>query len=180
MIRHLTPADYRQMAWANGKGITVEMLRIEQGGVLHYRISRASVVEVGDFSIFPQIERNLTVISGPGFDLRGEGVAMQALPLQPIAFAGDLPIRAESVTAPSDDFNVMSARSLPRPEVTLHLAPETLPAGGILAIFALGVGVVNDLTLGQYDLILTDQAARIDGRFILARLQRATWADLAR
>lgn len=179
MIRHLTSADYRQMAWANGKGVTVEMLRIEQGGVLHYRISRASVVEAGDFSIFPQIERNLTVISGPGFDLRGEGMDMQALPLQPIAFAGDLPIRAEAVTAPSDDFNVMSARALPRPEVTLHLAPETLPAGGILAIFALGVGVVNDLILGQYDLILTDQAARIDGRFILARLPRATWAELA-
>ncbi|WP_395005439.1 HutD family protein [Cypionkella sp.] len=179
MIRHLTPADYRQMAWANGKGVTVEMLRIETDAGLQYRISRASVVEAGEFSIFPQIERNLTVISGPGFDLRGDGVAMQALPLQPIAFAGDLPLRAVAVTAPSDDFNVMSARALPHPKVTVHAAPETLPKGGILAIFALGQGVVNDLPVGKYDLILTDQAARIDGRFILARLQQARWADLA-
>ena len=170
MIRHLTPADYRQMAWANGKGITVEMLRIETDAGLQYRISRASVVEAGDFSIFPQIERNLW----------GKGVAMQARPLQPIAFAGDLPLRAEAVTAPSDDFNVMSARALPPPEVTVHAAPETLPEGGILAIYALGVGVVNDLSVGLYDLILTDQAARIDGHFILARFQQAAWADLAR
>ena len=62
MIRHLTPADYKSMPWANGKGTTVEMLKVEDSGQLLWRLSRASVVENGDFSMFPGIVRNLTVI----------------------------------------------------------------------------------------------------------------------
>ncbi len=170
MIRHLTAADYREMPWANGKGVTVEMLRIEAGGNLVLRLSRASVVEDGDFSIFPQIERNLTVISGPGFKLAGGGFQLEAQPLIPVAFAGDLPLRAVEVTAPSDDFNVMTARSLPRPHVGVHMTPQTIEAGGGLALFALGVGKVNESHLAQHDLIVTDQAARIDGPFIVVRL----------
>lgn len=169
MIRHLTPADYRQMPWANGKGVTVEMLRVEEGG-LKYRLSRASVVEDGDFSIFPGIERNLTVISGPGFDLLGQGLHLHARPFNPVAFAGDLPIRAVGVSAPSDDFNVMSARNLPRPDVKVHNAPATFAAGGTLAVFALQDGIVNEIAVGQHDLIVTDQAMRIDGHMIVVRL----------
>ena len=119
MIRHLTAADYKTMPWANGKGVTVEMLKVEDSGQLLWRLSRASVVENGDFSIFPGIERNLTVITGPGFDLVGAGLHLHARPLVPVAFAGDTPIRAEGVTAASDDFNVMTARHLPRPEVAV-------------------------------------------------------------
>lgn len=170
MIRHLTPADYRQMPWANGKGVTVEMLRVDGPSGLLYRLSRASVVEDGDFSCFPGIERNLTVISGPGFDLCAEGLTLQARPLVPVAFAGDIPIRATKVTAPSDDFNVMTARGLKRPEVTVHATPCVLEAGGTLAVFALQTGVVNATAVGRHDLIVTDEATRIDGQFIVTRI----------
>ncbi len=64
---HLTPADYTEMPWANGKGVTVEMLRLIEGGALKWRLSRASVVEDGAFSLFSGGERHLTVITGPGF-----------------------------------------------------------------------------------------------------------------
>ena len=40
-----TLADYTHQPWKNGKGVTVEMLRIETDAGLQYRISRASVVE---------------------------------------------------------------------------------------------------------------------------------------
>ncbi|MGV8950964.1 MAG: HutD family protein [Cypionkella sp.] len=173
MIRHLTPADYREMAWANGKGVTVEMLRVEDNG-LKYRLSRASVVEDGDFSIFPDIERNLTVISGPGFDLQGDAVTLSARPLCPVAFAGDTPIRAAGVTTASDDFNVMTARALPLPDVSVQRTTTTLPANGTLAIFALAAGSVNETQVGRYDLIVTDQAVRVDGQFIVVR-----WYDSA-
>lgn len=115
MMRHLTPADYKMMPWANGKGTTIEMLRVEGDGALKWRLSRASVVEAGDFSIFPGVERNLTVLTGPGFDLVGAGLHLTARPLCPVVFAGDVPLRAEAVSAPSDDFNVMTARTLPVP-----------------------------------------------------------------
>lgn len=137
MIRHLTAADFRPMPWANGKGVTIEMARADGPDGMLWRLSRASVVEDGPFSIFPGVERNLTVLTGPGFDLVGEGMHLAARPLRPVAFAGDVALRAEAVTAPSDDFNVMTARALPRPEVRVLTAAERLvpPPGGLLALY---------------------------------------------
>ena len=80
MIRRLTSTDFRTMPWANGKGVTVEMLKIEDQGRLVLRLSRAMVVESGPFSLFPGIERNLTVLSGPGFDLQGEALNCKRVP----------------------------------------------------------------------------------------------------
>ena len=138
MIRHLTAADFRTMPWANGKGVTIEMAREDLNGAMLWRLSRASVVEEGDFSIFPEVERNLTVLTGPGFDLVGQGLHLAARPFAPVAFAGDVPLRAVAVTAPSDDFNVTTARHLPRPEVQVMNAPTRLapPQGGLIAVYA--------------------------------------------
>ncbi len=172
MIRHLTPADYRKMPWANGKGVTVEMLKVEEGGELLWRLSRASVVENGDFSIFPGVERNLTVITGSGFDLIGDGLHLSAKPLIPVAFAGDAPIRAEAVTARSDDFNVMTARSLPRPDVAVITGAVQLRGGDMLAIFVLSPSSVNGIALNGDDLILTDEPVTLSGQMITVRLYR--------
>ena len=164
MIRHLTPADYTAMPWANGRGTTIEMLR-ETGadGGLLLRLSMASVVEDGPFSIFPGVERNLTVISGPGFDLVGK-TRITASPLHPVAFPGDLPMAATGVTFPSDDFNVMTARTLPLPDVRVMeggvVAP---PAGGFLAIFALAATQVAGSPLGKHDLLITHEKTRLAG-----------------
>lgn len=172
MMRHLTPADYTAMPWANGRGTTVEMLR-ETGpdGGLRLRLSMASVVEDGPFSNFPGIERNLTVISGPGFDLVGD-TRIMAAPLNPVAFPGDVPISAAGVTAPSDDFNVMTARALPLPEVRVETDAEVSPpGGGRLAIVALGTGVAVGQPVGTYDLILTNEKAHLEGGpFIVVQL----------
>lgn len=170
MIRHLTPADYTTMPWANGKGSTIEMLREDGPEGLKWRLSRASVVENGPFSLFAGIERNLTVLTGPGFDLVGDGVHLTARPLVPVTFAGDIALRAEGVTAPSDDFNVMTARSLPRPEVAVLTGRAQVPAGGVLAVYALQATVVNGRAMGAQDLILTEAAIRVDGQVVVVRL----------
>lgn len=159
MMRHLTPADYRTMPWANGRGVTVEMLRMEEDGALLWRLSRAKVMEAGAFSLFPGIERNLTVIAGPGFDLVGAGVHFSARPLQPVAFPGDVAVSADRVTEASDDFNVMTARHLPPPQVAVQRRALHLPAGGMLCLFALGSAQVNGREMGVHDLIVTEGAA---------------------
>ena len=169
MIRHLTPSDYKTMPWANGKGVTVEMLRVEVAGAVTWRLSRASVVEDGDFSLFPGIDRNLTVITGPGFDLVSADATLPARPLHPVAFPGDVAIRAEGVTAPSDDFNVMTARGLPKPDVQVITIATDLSAGGTLAIFALAEATAGGLALGRYDLVLTDAAITVSGPVIAVR-----------
>lgn len=137
MIRQLTVTDFRTMPWANGKGVTVEMARADGPEGMLWRLSRASVVEDGPFSIFPGVERNLTVLTGPGFDLVGQGLHLVARPMMPVAFAGDVPLRAEGVRAPSDDFNVMTARTLTRPQVRILTAAERLipPEKGLLAVY---------------------------------------------
>lgn len=170
MMRHLTPADYTVMPWANGKGTTIEMLKTMDGGRLKWRLSRASVVENGDFSIFPGVERNLTVLTGPGFDLVGEGLHLPARPLIPVAFAGDVAIRAEGVSAPSDDFNVMTDRALPRPDVIVVTGSAQIPAGGLLAVYALTTANVNGRSMAPQDLILTEDALHIDGQALVVRL----------
>lgn len=160
-MKHLGPADYRRQPWANGRGETIEMLRIEQNGALALRLSMATVDQDGDFSIFPEIERNLTVLSGPGFDLQGAGLHLTCAPLAPVAFAGDLPLRAVGVSAPSVDFNVMTARSLPHPVVSITPAAEV--QGGSLAILALDQGAVDGTPVQRHDLILTRSRARLSG-----------------
>jgi uncharacterized protein len=160
---HLTPADYTRQPWQNGRGTTTELWRIERDGQLLVRLSRAAVVEDGPFSLFPGVERNLTVLSGPGFRLRGEGIDLRCDPLVPVAFPGDVALIAlETQGMPSDDFNVMTARSLPRPQV-LPAQNDLLPAEGLLALYALGPCAVNGMPVARDDLILTEGAARLQG-----------------
>jgi uncharacterized protein len=169
-VIHLTPADYRRQPWANGRGTTTELYRREANGTLLLRLSMATVTEGGPFSLFPGIERNLTVLTGPGFTLTGDSLRLEAKPLTPVAFPGDLPVTASGVTAPSDDFNVMTARSLPRPEVTVMTGTATLPEGGCLAIFMLDDAVVNQTRLHRHDLILTCAGATVSGAALIVRL----------
>lgn len=167
MIVHLTELNFVTMPWANGKGTTVEMLRIDREGQMILRLSRAKVVEDGAFSLFPGAERNLTVLCGPGFDLVGEGVHLVVLPLAPVAFAGDLALRTVGVSAPSEDFNVMTGRNLPRAKVWVR-PPGQAPAGAVLALKA---GRIGGLNVARYDLILTDQPLQHDVSVILVQAE---------
>jgi len=166
----LTPDTYRIQPWANGRGHTVELWRIERDGALLARLSMARVDQDGPFSLFPGIERNLTVISGPGFRLTGQGLDLDCRPLVPVAFPGDVPVSATGTSGgASDDLNVMTARRLPRPEVRVERA-AALPAGGTLALLALEDSRLNDHPLPRLHLALTDGAARVTGLVLAARL----------
>lgn len=167
---HLTTADYSVQPWANGRGQTVELWRMVRGETLLARLSMARVAEDGPFSRFPGISRNLTVIAGPGFRLRGEGLTLDCAPLAPVEFPGDLPIHAEgTIAGASDDFNVMTADTLPKPRVEV-IHDATVNQGGLLAIFALTSGRVTQTDVQRHDLILTDQVAQLSGSFLVVRL----------
>ena len=135
MKRWLGAEDFTTMPWANGKGETVELARCDRGGAMLWRLSRARVIEDGPFSIFAGVDRVLTVLNGPGFDLEGEGVALRARPYGPVRFSGDVAVRALRVTAPSDDFNVMVARAQGRAEVRVLGGAEVFAPGGLWAVY---------------------------------------------
>jgi environmental stress-induced protein Ves len=154
VIRQYPAAGHRAMPWANGRGVTREILREEdRHGRLLLRLSLAQVVEDGPFSALPGIARWLTVIAGPGFDLLGPGLRLRADPLRPLAFSGDLPLAAKGVTAPSEDFNVMRDQALPPAEVSVLRGPQGLAAGGRLFLLALGPLQVAGRALGPCDLL---------------------------
>lgn len=161
---HLTPADYRTQPWKNGRGVTTELLHLtDPAGRTLLRLSRASVVEDGPFSLFPGIERNLTVLTGAGFRLTGPGLDLRCDPLIPVAFPGDVEVLAtETDGQPSDDFNVMTASHLPRPKVIVA-QNLSLPEGGKLALYALGLCRVNGKPAAAGDLLLTHQPAHLSG-----------------
>ena len=166
MIIHLSGSDFRRMPWANGKGSTTEMLRVEHGGHLSLRLSRAMFVEDGPFSVFPGIERNLTVLSGAGFDLVGDGIRLRADMRAPVQFAGDISLRAVGVSAVSEDFNVMTECNLPLPEVFVQGPGQVAGPSVVLALEAGRIGPVN---VAQHDLIVTDRSLWHDVPVIVVR-----------
>mgnify|MGYP003596653031 FL=1 len=161
---HLTPADYIRQPWKNGKGMTTELLHLrDPAGATLFRLSRASVVEDGPFSLFPGIERNLTVLTGPGFRLTGPGLNLRCDPLVPVAFPGDVAVAASETNGqPSDDFNVMTARRLPLPQVSV-VQDGGLDGAGPLALYALGPCRVNGEPVAPGELVLTDGPASLTG-----------------
>ena len=168
MIRHLTAADFTVMPWANGGGQTTEMIRVNRSdGSLLYRISLAAVMEDGPFSVFPGVDRILTVTSGPGFDLRGDA-SLRADPLKPLAFSGDLALRAEGVQAPCDDINVMVRRGAMRAGVAVQDGGTAV--GAMVALIALSPLRAGWLEAARYDLILTDAPITFDGQAIVVTL----------
>jgi uncharacterized protein len=164
------PADYRAMPWANGRGQTLEMLREDGPDGLTLRLSIATVVEDGAFSLLPGINRVLTVIAGPGFILRGDGITLHAAPLVPVAFSGDVLLRATDVVAPSEDFNVMIARGTVAPHVWLAKS-GWIGAGTRLFLLALGVCRIDDIVLEARDLLETTRPVTLmgDGAVIAVR-----------
>ena len=161
---HLTPADYIRQPWKNGKGMTTELLHLrDPAGATLFRLSRASVVEDGPFSLFPGIERNLTVLTGPGFRLTGPGLNLRCDPLVPVAFPGDVAVAASETNGqPSDDFNVMTARRLPLPQVSV-VQDGGLDGAGPLALYALGPCRVDGEPVAPGELVLTDGPASLTG-----------------
>ncbi|BDA85269.1 hypothetical protein Sa4125_28110 [Aureimonas sp. SA4125] len=113
--------DHARMPWANGRGMTVELVRREDAdGRLLYRLSVADVVAAGPFSSLPGVDRQLVLIEGAGFDLMHEGETATILPLVPVAFSGDADVEAVDVRGPSRDLNVMTGRGLATAGVTVH------------------------------------------------------------
>jgi uncharacterized protein len=145
MILHKS-TNYRIMPWANGRGQTIEMLREDGPSGLHLRLSIATVSEPGPFSLFPSI--------GPGFHLTGNGHALHAAPLTPVSFPGDVAITATGVTAPSEDFNVMSARHLPAPQVWITGAGNIIPKTRLF-LLPLAPTIANGQPVAARDLIET-------------------------
>ena len=122
-MRLVRAADLVRTPWKNGGGTTAEIAAHPPGSDLDgfdWRLSMADVESDGPFSVFPGIDRTLTLIDGPGLDLLIDGEPHRLDPDHPIcAFAGEAATVARLTGGPIRDFNVMTRRDRVRHEVSI-------------------------------------------------------------
>ena len=139
-MRIVLPQDFHTQPWKNGGGVTHEIAREDRDGALLWRLSIAEVASDGPFSTFTGLSRILTVIDGAGLYLHTPKGRLDALPLAPVAFSGDLPVQSRMIDGPIRDFNVIWDES--RLSASVQLVTGHLPAcpaapGRIYALLAL-------------------------------------------
>jgi environmental stress-induced protein Ves len=112
---HLRASDYIAKPWKNGGGVTRDvMIFPDHAGLADFdwRISMANVDRDGPFSLFPDIDRTLTLLSGNGMRLDIDGVSHRLTPQSPpCLFSGDANTMGYLLDGPITDLNVMSRRS---------------------------------------------------------------------
>jgi environmental stress-induced protein Ves len=114
-MRILKASGHRRMRWKNGMGETVEIAVSPDGASLDdfgWRVSMAHVGSDGPFSLFPGIDRTLSVLEGDGIALAIAGRPEVELRLasEPFAFPGDVAITSRLLRGPIIDLNVMTRR----------------------------------------------------------------------
>ena len=158
----LRAADRVPAAWKNGGGVTREVASWpEEAGLdgFDWRISLAEVAAGGPFSVFPGVDRVITVVDGAGMELTVDGVRHPLPGLHhPFAFAGDAATGCRLLDGAITDFNVMTRRDRVRAEVSVVRGSRTLTAGpGRTALLLVLDGRMRHegTLLGRHDAVMT-------------------------
>jgi uncharacterized protein len=143
MQSRLVPkAAFRAMPWRNGGGTTWEIAqgRFGAGEGWQWRLSLAEIATDGPFSVFPHIDRVLTVIDGAGVALRLDGVPPRVLRQgEDISFPGEAAVDCALLAGPTRDLNLMVDRRAARFRLG---APMVMPMGAVAVVYAFGDAVV--------------------------------------
>lgn len=141
--RLLSQQHFRQMPWANGGGMTTELLARTDpaSGRMLFRISMAGVNNDGPFSHFAGYDRVLVLTKGRGLRLSlDDGTShFLAETYDAATFAGDVASHAVLEDGPVQDFNVFVDRDRCRAEVAVVLNgddPVIRVEADVLTIYA--------------------------------------------
>ncbi|MFJ6460995.1 HutD family protein [Streptomyces sp. NPDC091387] len=147
--------------WKNGGGVTREIAASgAASGAFDWRVSLADVTGDGPFSVFPGVDRTLTVVEGTGMDLMVDGEHhIVDEPYWPHDFPGDVETDGRLLAGPVVNLNVMYRRDRTRAEVAVVRGTLRLmaPEGGTALAVALEDGAVidgTDTVLGRHDAVL--------------------------
>lgn len=151
--------------WANGGGVTLEMLRADDGA---WRVSLADIDRDGPFSSFPGRRRLLTVVDGTVLRLVVDGVEQVVEPRRPFAFDGGAEVVASLPEGPVRVLNVIADRAIEPFVTVLELGRgSTLPVADDQAVLVLqGRAHAGDADAAAYDLVAGP--AEVSGRCTLA------------
>jgi environmental stress-induced protein Ves len=186
-MKLLRASDHKRMPWKNGGGETVE-IAVSPDGVgladFDWRVSMATVATDGPFSVFPAIDRTLSILEGEGMTLFIEGREPERLTQasEPLPFAADAPTSATLIDGTITDLNVMTRRgrfthSVRRVSVDGN-SEVAFERGTNLVLCHRGNAEVGDTALAAGDcLLVSDGAAArrsISGKAQLFQITIAT------
>ena len=166
--------DIRKMPvnlWRNGAGETREICCFPPATRdFHWRASIASIAANGEFSLFPGVERVITLLEGGEVTLEESNTFTHTLKQhQPFTFAGDKVVKAKLTEGQmSMDFNIMTRRDVCQAKVRVADRPFTTfgSRGGVVFVIS-GAWQLGD------KLLTADQGASWhDGKHTLRLLER--------
>jgi environmental stress-induced protein Ves len=154
------PAATRQwVPWKNGGGMTSDVAIGPDGAAtddFDWRVSIARIDRDGPFSMFPGVDRTLTLLSGGPLTLAGPDWEITLSEgSDPVAFDGADSVHARTA-APGTDLNVMSVRARCRHTLRLLALPVAMPPGEQLMIAIDGGIACNGIPLQPMDAVLAD------------------------
>jgi environmental stress-induced protein Ves len=143
---------YKRLTWKNGLGFTDEVAIHPEGSDLKrgdfiWRVSSARIEQSSPFSLFPEHDRVLVILTGNGVKLThtfaGEGSEESTeLPaFFPYEFPGDVPSRCELISGPVTDLSVFFRKGTVEALVdVVEVTPEEpfrwFPSGSWNLLFA--------------------------------------------
>ena len=143
-MRIIRASEQVSVPWKNGGG-SASAIAGEPEGIgfdgFDWRLSGARVEREGPFSIFPDVDRIMFILSGGRLILRGLGDSPVELTAQsqPFAFPGDVPVTADVPDGLIRNLNLMVDRRRLRAEaerMAIRSAAMIAPAaGGDLIIY---------------------------------------------
>ena len=120
-MRVIRRGSLRATPWKNGGGETREIACFPPGSSLDdfaWRLSTATVMQDGAFSIFDGIDRRLYLLEGVGLNLRfGTGETCRIGTSNHIDFKGEIPVHGSLIGGPVVDFNIMVRRDKQRAHI---------------------------------------------------------------
>jgi uncharacterized protein len=121
-------AELSLVPWRNGGGVTREVAVGGSGGQdFDWRISIADVNVSGPFSIFPGVDRIITLVDGDRMDLVIDGVEHLLGLHEPFTFDGASRTSCRLPSGPTRDLNVMTRRGRQSAAVAIIDLSETQP-----------------------------------------------------
>ena len=134
----LRAAERDAAPWKNGGGVTREVAAHPADSGLdgfHWRVSLADVAQGGPFSVFPGVDRVITVVRGAGMVLTVDGVEHRIdRRYRPFAFPGDAGTDCRLLEGPLLDFNVMTRRDRTAVRVDIVTGRTELSGPDTLAV----------------------------------------------
>jgi uncharacterized protein len=125
--------------WANGGGVTRELLAWPAPEDWMVRLSVAEIERNGPFSRLTGVRRWFAVLSGQGVKLRiGGAVHELETSSMPLKFDGSAQTDCELLGGPTRDFNLMVRQGAPRMERVRGTCSKSCRASSLIAVYASG------------------------------------------